>query len=201
MRYLKDILNYSILFDEFQKFCLIEYLDSDWEMNLQDKKSTIKSLIKIADESVFWHSTKQTEVSLFSTETEYIVTSETAKNIIIIHDILVKLDVISVNFTFSLLINNTESIAVSESKKITQNIRHVDICYHHIRDLIQNDMIEVLHIFSRDMTANRLIKTLNIIKFKEFIGLIEILKIETDSNSETSDDETSNSETSVALRQ
>ena len=66
MRYLKDILNYDILFDESQKFCLVEYSDSDWEMNLQDRKLMTEFLIKIADRSVFWCSTKQTEVSLFS---------------------------------------------------------------------------------------------------------------------------------------
>src|SRR6266496_2755940 len=108
-------------------------------------------LIKIVDESVFWHSTKQTGISLSSTEAEYIVTFKTVKNIITIHDILVELDVISANFAFFLLIDNTGSIVISESKKITQNTRHVDIHYHHIRDLIQNSMIEILHILSRDM--------------------------------------------------
>ena len=58
MRYLKDTLNYSILFDKFQKFYLVKYLNSDWKADLQDKKSITESLIKIADRSVFWHFTK-----------------------------------------------------------------------------------------------------------------------------------------------
>jgi len=113
------------------------------------------------------------------------------KNIITICDILVKLDVISVDFAFSLLINNMRSIVVSENKKITQNIRHVDIHYHHIRDFIQNSMIEILHIFSRDMTADELTKTLNVIKFKEFCDLIELSKESLDidkNNNDSSDD-------------
>ena len=98
------------------------------------------------------------------------------KNIIMICDILVELDVILTDFAFSLLINNMRSIAISGDKKITQNTRHVDICYHHIRDLIQNSMIEVLHIPSRDMAADGLTKTLGVIKFKEFRSLIGLLK-------------------------
>ena len=53
MRYLKNTLSYSILFDEFQKFYLVKYSDSDWRADLQDKKLMTESLIKIADRSVF----------------------------------------------------------------------------------------------------------------------------------------------------
>ncbi len=98
------------------------------------------------------------------------------KNIITTHDILMKLEIISADFIFSLLINNMSSIAVSENEKITHNTQHVNICYHHIRDLIQNDMIEILHISSRKMTADDLTKTLRVIKFKKFRSLTELLK-------------------------
>ena len=72
------------------------------------------------------------------------------------------------NFAFSLLINNTGSIVINENEKITQNARHIDIHYHHIRNLIQNSTIEILHILSRDMMMNELTKTLDVIKLKEF---------------------------------
>ena len=84
-----------------------------------------------------------------------------------------------------------KSIAVSENEKITQNARHVDICYHHIRNLIQNSTIEILHIFSRNMTADRLTKTLSIIKFKKFCDLIELSNENLDinkNNDDSSDD-------------
>ena len=104
------------------------------------------------------------------------MTSEMIKNIITICDILVELDVILADFAFPLLINNTGSIAVSGGEKITRNARHVDIHYHHIRDLIQNSTIEVLHIPSRDMAADGLTKALGAIKFKEFRSLIGLSK-------------------------
>src|SRR5204863_3116142 len=121
----------------------------------------------------------------------YIVTFKMMKNIIMICDILVELDVILMNFVFFLLIENMRSIVVSKNEKITQNVRHVDIYYHHIRDLIQNDTIEILHISSRDMTVNELIKTLSVIKFKEFYSLIELLKesLDIDKNNDGSSDD------------
>ena len=83
------------------------------------------------------------------------------------------------------------SIAVSENKKIIWNIKHVDIHYHHIRNFIQNSMIEILHIFSRNMMINELMKILSIIKFKEFCSLIELLKesLNIDKNNNDSFDE------------
>ena len=93
------------------------------------------------------------------------------------------------NFAFPLLIDNTGSIAVSGGEKITCNTRHVDICYHHVRNLIQNGMIEVLHIPSRDMAADELTKTLGAIKFKEFCSLIKLSKKSLDiDNNDSFDD-------------
>jgi len=122
---------------------------------------------------------------LSTTETEYIVISETAKNIIIICEILHELSIIPEDFAFPLLINNTSTIAVSGGEKVTRNARHIDIRYHHIRDLIEKKTIEVSHIPTGEMAADGLTKALLLNKFKEFVELIRILKIETGSDRET----------------
>src|SRR6266487_378757 len=75
---------------------------------------------------------KQTGISLSITEAEYIVISETVKNIIITHKILHELSIILKDFAFLLLINNTDVIVVSENEKVIRNARHINICYHHI---------------------------------------------------------------------
>ena len=69
-------------------------------------------------------------------------------------------------------------IAVSESEKITRNARHIDIHYHHIWNLIEKKIIEISHISTNEITVNDLTKTLLSNKFKEFVELIEVLKIE-----------------------
>ena len=51
-------------------------------------------------------------------------------------------------FAFPLLIDNTGSIAVSSGEKVTRNAHHIDIRYHHIWNLIQKGLIEVLHVSS-----------------------------------------------------
>ena len=109
---------------------------------------------------------------LSTTETEYIAVSETAKNIIVIHEILHELSIISEDFTFLLLINNISMIVISESEKVIRNARHIDICYHHIQDLIEKKIIEVSHIPTGEMAADDLTKVLLSNKFKEFDNLL-----------------------------
>src|SRR6266487_6060848 len=134
-------------------------------------------------------SIKQTDISLSITETEYIIILKTVKNVIITHRILHKLSIILKDFAFLLLINNIDMIAVSESEKVIRNVRHINICYHHIQNLIEKKIIKISHILTDEMTVNDLTKILLSNKFKEFIKLIEISKIEL-SNNKLSDDKT-----------
>ena len=99
---------------------------------------------------------------------------------------------------FLLLINNISTIAVSENEKVIRNARHIDIHYHHIQNLIEKKIIEIFHISTDEMTVNDFTKVLLSNKFKEFVELIEISKIEIDddNNDEISDDKFSDSETS-----
>ena len=58
---------------------------------------------------------------------EYVVISDTARNLIFIHEIFTELKIIVSDFTFSLLMNNNDVIAVLNDEKITRSTRHIDI--------------------------------------------------------------------------
>src|SRR5205809_114201 len=110
-----------------------------------------------------------------------------------------ELSIILKDFVFLLLIDNTGMIVISGGEKVTRNARHIDICYHHIQDLIEKKIIEISHISTDEMTVNDLTKMLLSNKFKEFIELIRISRIEIDSkisNDETSNSKSNNSKTS-----
>ena len=132
LQYFHDIIDYEITFDDLKKYRLVTYSDTDWVINTKNWKSMTKFLIKIVETFVHWKLIKQTDILLSTIETEYIVISETVKNVIIIHKILHKLNIISEDFMFLLLIDNTNMIAVNESEKVIRNAKHIDICYHHI---------------------------------------------------------------------
>src|SRR5436190_15434230 len=147
-----------MIFDGIDGIQLGAYSDSDWAGNFYDQKSTTGSYIMIAGGPVLWKSIKQTGVSLLSTEAEYIAALETAKNVIIIRGILIKLGIIDDEFSFLLMIDNAGSIAIGDGEKVIQNAHYIKIWYHHIQDLVQKGTIELLQIPSNEMVADSLTK-------------------------------------------
>ena len=186
LRYLKGTIDHGILFDGKQGYSLVAYSDADWAGDTMDRKSTTGSLIKIAGGPIYWRSSKQGGVSLSTTEAEYIAASETAKNVIATRGILEEMAITDPDFAFPLLIDNTSAIAVSSGEKVTRNARHIEIRYHHIRDLIAKGLIKVLHIESNKMAADGFTKALPEPAFKEFrdlIGVSEPIEPDIDVNS------------------
>ena len=78
------------------------------------------------------------------------------------------------DFIFSLLIDNNDVIVISKDEKITCNACHIEICYHHIQNLIEKVIIDIFHISSAQMTADSFTKLLDVTKFSEFHDLIGI---------------------------
>ena len=113
-------------------------------------------------------------MSLFIIKTEYIAASETSCKIISVCSILQELEMINSDFIFLLLIDNNGTIAVSKDKKITCNTHHIEICYHHIQDLIEKAVIDITHISSVQMAADGFTKFLNAVKFSKFHDLVDI---------------------------
>ena len=107
---------------------------------------------------------------------------------VITRGILHELGIIPEDFTFPLLINNTGAIAVSGGEKIIRNARYIDIHYHHIRDLIEKKTIEISYIPTTGMAADGLIKALMANKFKEFVELVGVSKIKSDSEDNKASD-------------
>ena len=97
-----------------------------------------------------------------------------------------KLQIISDNFVYSLLVDNSDIIALFKNEKIIKNIRHIDIHYHHIQNLIVYELISILYILSVNMTVNELIKTLSEQLFCQFHQMLELIELSELSEKKTS---------------
>ncbi len=96
-------------------------------------------------------------------------------------DILEKITHQSVSFT-QLKKDNQASFMLIKNAHIHERLKHIDITYHHIRNLHKKNQISVNFISSQDMIADELIKSLSWQNFKRFI---EQLKLKSSESWET----------------
>ena len=169
LRYLRGAMDLSIEFTSSGGLRLVAFSDADWAGDRSDRKSTTGTVIKIAGGLIFWRSAKQTGVALSTTEAEYIAVSETAKKLVAIRGILMELGVLPDDYKFPILVDNNGAIAASNGEKVTRNARHIDIRYHHVRDLVAKGVIDVLYTPSSKMTADGLTKPLPTDPFTHFV--------------------------------
>jgi hypothetical protein len=73
-RYLKGTIYLGLWYPSKDSFTLKAYSDSDWAGSVDNRKSTSGGAFFLGESLVAWISKKQSSISLFSIEAEYIAT-------------------------------------------------------------------------------------------------------------------------------
>jgi hypothetical protein len=71
-RYLKGSIDIGLWYPSKDSFTLKSYSDVEWAGSVDDIKSTSGGAFFLGDSMVSWISKKQSSISLYSTEVEYI---------------------------------------------------------------------------------------------------------------------------------
>jgi len=70
--------------------------------------------------------------------------------------------------------NNQASFMLIKNAHIHERLKHIDVTYHHIRNLHKKNQISVNFISNQDMIADELIKSLSQQNFKRFIEQLKL---------------------------
>jgi len=192
MQYVRFIIDLNITYEVSKSMKLVKYSDSDYVLDKLDCKLILVYIYMLDKESVFWMSWKQKFVVTLIIETEYMTLSicikknlwinqvlknmNLTKYLSISHnhiDILEKITHQSVSFT-QLKRDNQASFMLIKNAHIHERSKHIDIAYHHIRNLHKKNQISVNFIFNQDMIADELIKSLSRQNFKRFIEQLRL---------------------------
>jgi hypothetical protein len=93
---------------------LVMYSNSDWAGDLDNQKSITRFILFVKGCPVVWKSKQQGNVSLSSTEVEYVAVSEATKKIIFIAQTLEPIG-IEVNYPIIVKVDNVGAIFMSEN--------------------------------------------------------------------------------------
>jgi hypothetical protein len=174
LRYLRGTTDVKLKFsknkDELET--LIGYADADFANDIVDRKSISGYVFKLYGNTISWSTKKQPTISLSSTEAELIALCHATKEAVWIKNLLKEIDV---NLKSILIMeDNIPCIKIAEEPKEHQRLKHLDIKYLFVRDLIQQGIIKLKYIGSKEQPADMMTKPLGRLlleKHCKFIGL------------------------------
>ncbi|KAI0995937.1 hypothetical protein K3495_g12243 [Podosphaera aphanis] len=76
--------------------------------------------------------------------------------------------------TVQILGDNQGALALAKNPHLHERSKHIDICYHFIRDLSEKGKIEVKYTSTVDMVADGMTKSLQKIAFQRFKNLMGV---------------------------
>ena len=135
------------------------YSDSDFAGDTETRRSVSGYIIYVNDCPIAWRSKGQKSVTLSSTESEYIATSEAAMEIIYIARMLEFLQV-EVEYPIIVNVDNIGAIYLATSAKTGSRTKHVDTRYHFVHEYVKKGVLKIVFVRSSENKADLMTKNL-----------------------------------------
>jgi len=156
-KYLRGTENYGIKFTK-EKLLKI-FVDADFAGDTETRKSTSGFVMMIGSSPTGWYSKLQHTVATSTTESEYYSISECAKHSLwyvnLLNGLNIKLNCVTIN------VDNKAAIYNCQNQSINPRSKHIDIKFHHVRNLIKENKIDLKYIKSKNNLADGFTKYLN----------------------------------------
>ena len=110
--------------------------------------------------AIAWKARAQRGVTLSSTEAEYVAISEVCREILFVAQILEFLNV-KVKRPIVVRVDNVGAIYMANNQTTSQRTKHVDVRYHFVREYIEDGMVQIVFVKSKDNDADIFTKNLD----------------------------------------
>jgi len=173
LRYLCGTVNYGILYIDASDVILAGFLDSDWEGNLDDRRSITGYAFSIGSGVIASSNKKQSSVALSSCEAEYQALCAATCEEIWLRRLLNDVGKEQKNST-SIKSDNQSTIKLAYNPVFHKNTKHIDTQFHFVTEKIQSKEITVEYCKTCDNMADIFIKPLAHVKFELFRRMLGI---------------------------
>ena len=175
IKYLIKTSDKSIIMRANSDTGLVCYVDADfagmWTVSEGSDPENCLSrsgcVIQYASCPVLWFSRLQSEIALSTTESEYIALSTAMRDVIPMMHLLKEMSIVFDLEEFKPIVqckvfeDNNSCISVATSPKLTPRTKHISLKYHHFKRFVTMKIIEILHIDTREQTADIFTKPLD----------------------------------------
>lgn len=175
-KYLKQTQDLGITYSsDPNDFNLIGFSDSDYAGDVDCRKSTSGYIFKIAGGAVSWASRLQSTVSTSTTEAEYVAASAAVKEAIWLKQLLCDINMfqsVCKSESVPLFIDNQSAIKLIKNPVLHKRTKHIDICFHFVREKYENKEISVSYVATENQLADIFTKPLPKQRFEKCRYLI-----------------------------
>ena len=149
---------------------MIGYTDSDFQANMDSRRSTSGSVFILNGGSVVWRSIKQSCIADSTMEAEYVVACKAVKEVVWLRKFLIDLEVVpDTAQPMTLYCDNSGAVANSKEPRSHKRSKHIERRYHLIREIVARGDVEVKQISTHDNIADPFTKTLSIRVFEKHL--------------------------------
>jgi hypothetical protein len=158
--YLKGTKEYGISFSPSSTpHCLEVYCDTDFAMDLEDRKSCNGALFKLSNGPIAWLSRKQPCTASSTTEAKYLAAHVATKELLWEQHLLQALGYPQRNPTV-LFSDSQPAIRLVRNPEQHQQTKHIDVPYHVIREHQANGDIAITYLPTKQQLADIFTKAL-----------------------------------------
>ena len=148
----------------------IGYIDSDFQLDLDFKKSTSGCVFTLGGGAISWRSDKQSCITNSTIEVEYVATCEAAKEAIWLKKFFSDLGVVRIEkVPITLFCDNSGAVAQSKDPRNHKKGKHIERKYHIIQDIVAQGDVVVAKIDNANNLAYPFTKTLSQRTFESFL--------------------------------
>jgi len=166
LRYIKGTRDHTLTYKcSSQPLNLASFTDADYGSNRDDRKSTSGYIFQLAMNTICWRSRKQKCVATSTVEAEYLALSFTSKQQLWLQSALKELGFSAIPSALST--DNEGTVDLVHNPRISDHSKHIDIAYHHVRDLVETGKLTVLHVPGADNLADICTKALPGPRFRQ----------------------------------
>ena len=163
MKELKRVVKYVIDTEEYglkimprhdgTSWSLVAYTDSDWAGDKESRISISGYILYFAGVAIAWRSKAQKNVTLSSSEAEYVALSDCVKDVRFVMQILTELEV-EYPKPVVVKIDNVGAMFMAENISSSARTRHIDVRLKFVNEFIEQGEIEVVFVKSADNDAD-----------------------------------------------
>ena len=174
LHYLRGTSNVGLIFDRNHNTSnsIVGYVDSNYAGDLDKRRSLIGYIFTLSGSAISWKATLQSTIALFTTEAEYMAAAEAVKEAIWLRGLVgslgLKQEIIVV------YCDSQSAIYLTRNQMYHERMKHIDIRYHFIREIISLGDVAVKKIGTSENPTDMLMKPVPVSKFMHCVDIIGV---------------------------